>query len=85
MVDRPLGFSLIPQPWAAPFYPAVIQYVVVHWLYREVDPLIEIKLPVLRTIHGYRNIEVYGYLASTKDFRDARTCLAVYGDAYPRV
>ena len=75
---RAAGF---PRWWSPPFNPIVIQYVVVDWLYREVDQHIEEKLPTLRTIHGYRNIEVYGYLRDTSVDRERKVCLAVYGSA----
>ncbi len=75
---RAAGF---PSWFAAPFDPIVIQYVVVDWLYREVDQHIEEKLPVLRMIHGYRNIEVYGYIKATSYERERRVCLAIYGAA----
>ena len=76
--------DFIPRSWVAPPPdPFVIQYVFADWLWREVDQHIEQKLPIIRTIHGYRNIEVYGYLLDTKAFRDHRTCLAVYGDGHP--
>ncbi len=73
---RAAGF---PRPWFAPFNPVVIQYVLADWLFREVDQHIDEKLPVLRTIHGYRNIEVWGYLNDTSFERERRICLAVYG------
>jgi len=46
-------------------------------------PSIEAKLPIMRTIYGYRNIEVYGYLNAIKEDRNARVAFAVYGDAHP--
>ncbi len=74
--------SLFPRWWSAPYNPIVIQYIVVDWLYREVDQHVEEKMPILRVIHGYRNIEVYGYLKDTAAEREAKTCLAVYGSAH---
>ena len=77
---RAAGF---PSWWSAPLNPVVIQYVVVDWLYREVDQHIEEKLPEIKAIHGYRNIEVYGYIRDTSAERERRICLAVYGSAEP--
>ena len=75
---RAAGF---PRWWFAPYNPIIIEYIVVNWLYREVDQRAEEKMPALRTIHGYRNIEVYGYLQGTSVSRERKTCLAVYGSA----
>jgi hypothetical protein len=75
---RSAGF---PRWWSAPLNPFIIQYVIVDWLYREVDPYAEEKMPTLRAIHGYRNIEVYGYLKETSVDRQEKICLAVYGSA----
>lgn len=68
-----------PRWWSVPANPIITQYIVVDWLYREVDP--QQKLPTLRTIHGYRNIEVYGYIRDTSYERERRICLAIYGSA----
>ena len=54
-----------------------VQVIIVDWLYREVDGLAEIKMPVLQYIAGHRNREVYEYLELTHDVRDSRAA-AIY-------
>jgi hypothetical protein len=75
--------SLFPRRWAAEPPQYIVNYIIVDWLYREVDRHIEEKLPVLGIIHGYRNIEVYGYLADTRLERQHKVCLAIYGSDVP--
>jgi hypothetical protein len=62
---------------APPPEPFTVQVIIVDWLYREVDGLAEIKMPVLQHIAGHRNREVYGYLELTHDMRDSRAA-AIY-------
>ena len=62
---------------APPPEPFTVQVIIVDWLYREVDGLAEIKMPVLQHIAGHRNREVYGYLELTHDVRDSRAA-AIY-------
>jgi hypothetical protein len=71
--------SLFPRRWVAEPPQYIINYIIVDWLYREVDSRIEEKLPLLGMIHGYRNIEVYGYLQDTRISRELKYCLMVYG------
>jgi hypothetical protein len=61
--------AIVPAPPPEPF---AVQVIIVDWLYREVDGLAEIKMPVLQHIAGHRNREVYEYLELTHDVRDSR-------------
>ncbi len=60
--------AIVPAPPPEPF---AVQVIIVDWLYREVDSLAEIKMPVLQHIAGHRNREVYEYLELTHDVRDS--------------
>ena len=79
MSDIILG-GLLPRNWQgdkiAPWY---VDVIVTNWLDVEVDQNIENKIPVLREIRGYRNREVYKWLAATRDYRDAAITKALYG------
>jgi hypothetical protein len=66
--------AIVPAPPPEPFD---VQVIIVDWLYREVDGLAEIKMPVLQHIAGHRNREVYEYLELTHDVRDSRAA-AIY-------
>ena len=66
--------AIVPAPPPEPF---AVQVIIVDWLYREVDGLAEIKMPVLLHIAGHRNREVYEYLELTHDVRDSRAA-AIY-------
>jgi hypothetical protein len=66
--------AIVPAPPPEPF---AVQVIIVDWLYREVDGLAEIKMPVLQHIVGHRNREVYEYLELTHDVRDSRAA-AIY-------
>ena len=66
--------AIVPAPPPEPF---AVQVIIVDWLYREVDGLAEIKMPVLQHIAGHRNREVYEYLELTHDVRDSRAA-AIY-------
>jgi len=66
--------AIVPAPPPEPF---AVQVIIVDWLYREVDDLAEIKMPVLQHIVGHRNREVYEYLELTHDVRDSRAA-AIY-------
>ena len=66
--------AIFPAPPPEPF---AVQVIIVDWLYREVDGLAEIKMPVLQHIAGHRNREVYEYLELTHDVRDSRAA-AIY-------
>ena len=66
--------AVVPAPPPEPF---AVQVIIVDWLYREVDGLAEIKMPVLQLIAGHRNREVYEYLELTHDVRDSRAA-AIY-------
>ncbi len=66
--------AIVPAPPPEPF---AVQVIIVDWLYREVDSLAEIKMPVLQHIAGHRNREVYEYLELTHDVRDSRAA-AIY-------
>jgi hypothetical protein len=66
--------AIVPAPPPEPF---AVQVIIVDWLYREVDGLAEIKMPVLQHIAGHRNREVYEYLEFTHDVRDSRAA-AIY-------
>jgi hypothetical protein len=67
-------YHQVPAPPPEPF---AVQVIIVDWLYREVDGLAEIKMPVLQHIAGHRNREVYEYLELTHDVRDSRAA-AIY-------
>ncbi len=66
--------GIFPPPPPEPF---AVQVIIVDWLYREIDGLAEIKMPVLQYIAGHRNREVYEYLELTHDVRDSRAA-AIY-------
>jgi hypothetical protein len=66
--------AIVPAPPPEPF---AVQVIIVDWLYREVDGLAEIKMPLLQHIAGHRNREVYEYLELTHDVRDSRAA-AIY-------
>jgi hypothetical protein len=70
--------AIVPAPPPEPF---AVQVIIVDWLYREVDGLAEIKMPVLQHIAGYRNREVYEYLELTHDVRDSRAAAIYSADA----
>lgn len=42
--------------------PAVEAWVLINWLYTEIDERGEEKWPVLRELHGWRNIEVHEFI-----------------------
>ena len=71
--------AIVPAPPPEPF---AVQVIIFDWLYREVDGLAEIKMPVLQYIARHRNREVYEYLELTHDVRDSRAA-AIYS-AYTR-
>jgi len=43
--------AIVPAPSPEPF---AVQVIIVDWLYREVDSLAEIKMPVLQHVAGHR-------------------------------
>ena len=65
--------AIVPAPPPEPF---AVQVIIVDWLYREVDGLAEIKMPVLQHIAGHRNREVYEYLELTHDVREPQRSIA---------
>jgi hypothetical protein len=76
-----LSAAGFPRIWRSPLNPFIIQYVIVDWLYREVEPQAEQRLPQLQTLHGFRNKEVYDWIKVTGYERESRLCLEVYGTA----
>ena len=72
---RGIMAAIVPPPPPEPF---TVQVIIVDWLYREVDDLAEIKMPLLQHISGHHNRDVYEYLDLTHDLRDSRAA-AIYG------
>jgi succinate dehydrogenase flavin-adding protein (antitoxin of CptAB toxin-antitoxin module) len=72
--------SLFPQRWEwekpAPWY---VDLVIIDWLEIEVDSQAQQKMPILETLAGHRNWEVYNWLHETREHRAAEISRVIDG------